>query len=198
MLRSPIAEGGPNERGSAEIVFPFVRRFDKIAIIGLNSAKYTPPFVAAGRLGDEQIERLSERLDALGRDGMIRIVLIHHPPLPGLAKPAKALEDAAALEGVLERYGAELVIHGHNHLSTVVYRQSPTGPVPIVGVPSASLALPHGKEPLARYHLYRITPADTGVQIELVARGLDRVGGGVVEIERCLLRAPPALRDVGA
>src|SRR3979411_205297 len=69
--------------------FPFVRRGGSRprvgasrrgspALIGPSSAVPTAPFMATGRLGGRQIERLE---DILGRlTGLCRVVLIHHPP----------------------------------------------------------------------------------------------------------------------
>jgi hypothetical protein len=117
-------------------------------------------------------------------------VLIHHPPLPGQAKRYRGLEDAAALEAVLARHGAELVIHGHNHHNMLAWcATSAGGKVPVVGAPSAALAHPYKREPLARYNLYRI--AGPPWTIELVGRGLERPGGPVVELERRSLVLPP-------
>lgn len=162
--------------------FPFVRRLGSLALIGVNSAVQTPPFVASGRVGHEQLARLAAILDRLGADGIFRLVLVHHPPLPGLAKRYRDLEDAAALEAVLARHGAELVVHGHNHTSTLAWCETAGRKVPVVGAPSASLGRSHKREPLARYNLYRIVgPPWT---IDLVGRGLQEVGGAVVELER--------------
>jgi hypothetical protein len=58
--------------------------------------------------------------------------------------------------------------------------------VPIVGAPSASLGVRHGREDLARYNLYRIEgPA---APVHLVGRGLAEPGGPIVELERRILR----------
>ena len=45
--------------------FPFVRRRGPLALIGLSTAVPTAPFMATGRLGDAQLARLGEMLDAL-------------------------------------------------------------------------------------------------------------------------------------
>ncbi|MFM9943543.1 MAG: metallophosphoesterase family protein [Hyphomicrobiaceae bacterium] len=164
--------------------FPFVRRLGRVALIGLNSAVPTPPFVAAGNLGPEQLAQLGRRLEHLGQQGLTRVVLIHHPPLPGQASRLKALRDASALADVLQRHGAELVLHGHNHLSELRHHASSAGPIPVVGVPSASLGAAHKGEALARYHLYRFTPQAAGMLITCVSRGLATSDGPVVEIER--------------
>ncbi len=143
----PIVEKAP---------FPFVRRLGRVALIGLNSALPTPMFHAYGRLGTEQLDRLAEILDGLGAEGLVRVVLIHHPPLVGQAKNRAALQDAVALTRVLGDHGAELVLHGHNHRATIAWTPGPERPVPIVGVPSASLGLADAHHTLARYNLYRI------------------------------------------
>ena len=51
------------------------------------------------------------------------------------------------------RVGAELILHGHNHVGSLARLAGPRGPVPVVGAPSASArggTLTHK----AGYHLY--------------------------------------------
>jgi 3',5'-cyclic AMP phosphodiesterase CpdA len=169
--------------------FPFVRLLDRVAIIGLNSAVPTPPLIASGRLGEPQLARLAKVLDRLGVAELFRLVLVHHPPLPGQASRFRGLEDAPALAAVLSRYGAELVLHGHNHHNTLAWCAAGGSAIPVVGAPSASLARHYKGEPLARYNLYRI--AGPPWQIELIGRGLKEEGGPIVELERRVL-SPPA------
>jgi 3',5'-cyclic AMP phosphodiesterase CpdA len=165
--------------------FPFVRMLERVAIVGVNSAVPTPPLVASGRVGAEQLARLGAALGRLGRAGHFRLVLIHHPPLPGQATRFRGLSDAAELEQILVRHGAELVVHGHNHHNMLAWCGTGARATPVVGAPSASLARPHKSEPLARYNLYRIEGRPWS--IELVGRGLDTVGGDIVELERRML-----------
>jgi 3',5'-cyclic AMP phosphodiesterase CpdA len=162
--------------------FPFVRMLGGVAVIGINSAVPTPPLVASGLVGTEQLARLDSMLERLGRAGHFRLVLIHHPPLPGQAKRLRGLRDAAELEGTLTRRGAELVVHGHNHHNMLAWCGTGPTATPVVGAPSASLARPHKTEPLARYNLYRIEGPPWS--IELIGRGLKAVGGEIVELER--------------
>ncbi|MDX2258745.1 MAG: metallophosphoesterase [Hyphomicrobiaceae bacterium] len=175
--------------------FPFVRRFaggyGRIALVGVNSAIPTPVFVAAGRLGDEQLRALEAELRALAADGYLRVLLIHHPPLPGQAAHRRALADAVPLQAMLARAGAELVLHGHNHRNSVVWTAGPAGPIPVVGVASASSARTrHGHADLARYNLIELSrPGDSPV-IDLVGRGLLTPSGEVVEVERTRLAGP--------
>jgi 3',5'-cyclic AMP phosphodiesterase CpdA len=75
--------------------FPFVRRRGPVALIGLCTGHPTLPFLATGTLGKAQLERPRQSLSAIEREGLFRIVLIHHPPA-GLRPPHKVLTDAAA------------------------------------------------------------------------------------------------------
>jgi 3',5'-cyclic AMP phosphodiesterase CpdA len=183
-----------NAQGAAHAghgeTFPFVRMLGPVALIGVNSAVPTPPLVASGRLGAGQLARIAAVLERFSGPDVFRLVLIHHPPLPGQAKRFRDLEDATALEAVLARHGAELVIHGHNHHDMLAWCATGAGgKVPIVGAPSAALARPDKRESLARYNLYRI--AGPPWTIELVGRGLEQPGGPVVEIARRSLVPPP-------
>lgn len=173
--------------------FPFVRVLGNVALIGLNSAVPTPPLLASGRLGKAQLDMLAALLAEAKAAGLLRLVLIHHPPLPGQASRQRGLQDADAMQRVLRAHGAELVIHGHNHRSMLAWCPSPSGAVPIVGAPSASLGLRHGREDLARYNLYRLDgPPWT---VDLVGRGLAEPGGPIRELERRSLRPDAGGRD---
>jgi len=169
--------------------FPFVRRFGRIALIGINSAVLTPPIIATGRVGEGQLRKLAALLDSLGQEGLTRVVLIHHAPLPGQSPPSRALADASTFEKVLCAHGAELVLHGHNHTNTSAACAWQERTIPIIGIASASAGKTHKHEPLARYNLYRFTASTEGTQIELVGRGLERPDGPVVELERRVLGA---------
>ncbi|MET0569308.1 MAG: metallophosphoesterase [Hyphomicrobiaceae bacterium] len=179
---------------SNAVDFPFVRRFGNVALVGVNSAVPMPPIIAAGRVGHEQRARLAYALDALGREGLVRIVLIHHPPLPGQAAWSRGLRDAAELKQILTTHGAELVLHGHNHTNTLAACHWKNSPVPVVGIASASIGRAYKDEPLGRYNLIRIQFDEGGHRIEIIGRGLTEPGGGVVELERRWLdtRAPVA------
>lgn len=163
--------------------FPFVRKAGPLALIGMNSAIPTRPLVAAGRAGRQQLLALDGYLTRLKAEGLARVVLIHHPPLPGLTAPRRALEDAGELAALLTRCGAELVLHGHNHRDTLVWHQGPERMMPVIGVASGSAARTHGPEPLARYNIFRFTPDG----IEMTVRGLTAAEGDVIEITKVRL-----------
>ncbi len=182
--------------GSEEqsLAFPFVRRVGPLALIGLNSAVETPPFVAAGRLGAHQIEVAGELLDQLKSEGAIRVVLIHHPPLPGLANARRGLRDAAHFARMLEKNGAELVLYGHNHREALNWHgatmKGDGHPIPVIGVPSASAGRLHKDEPLARYNMFTFFQSASGVRIRHAVRGLETADGPVVRISEDVLDFP--------
>jgi 3',5'-cyclic AMP phosphodiesterase CpdA len=177
------ADGAPFAVNSSA-GFPFVRRFGRLALIGVNSAVPMPPVIAAGRVGHEQLARLGDILAVLARQRLVRVVLIHHPPLPGQAPWSRALRDAAELEQVLAMHGAELILHGHNHTNMVAVHRLGERRVPVVGIASASIGRPYKNEPLGRYNLLHIALTDAGHRIEVVGRGVAEPGGAVVELER--------------
>lgn len=152
--------------------FPYVRVIGDVAIVGLSSAVPMPLHSAGGRLGAAQLVALEAVLEALGRDGLYRMVLIHHPPLPGQNVARKALVEAAALQAVLTAQGAELVLHGHNHTDMLETIETSHGLAHILGVPSAS-AEHHGLHPAAQYNLYTVTGGSGSPVCEVTVRGYD-------------------------
>jgi 3',5'-cyclic AMP phosphodiesterase CpdA len=155
--------------------FPFVRRRGPLALIGLSTALPTAPFMATGRLGAAQRARLGETLVALAREQVFRVVLIHHPPV-SQAKRHKRLTDAAQFLRVIGTHGAELVLHGHDHLHMINWLSGPNGTrVPAVGVPSASAAWGMSKD-AAAYNLYAIDGAPGAWTCEQISRGIGAAG----------------------
>jgi 3',5'-cyclic AMP phosphodiesterase CpdA len=155
--------------------FPFVRRRGPLALIGLSSAVPTAPFMATGRLGEAQRTRLAETLVALAREKVFRVVLIHHPPV-SQASHHKRLTDAAQFLRVIGAHGAELVLHGHDHLHMINWLDGPNETrVPAVGVPSASAAWGMSKD-AAAYNLYAIGGAPGAWTCEQISRGIGAAG----------------------
>ncbi|GJE17957.1 metallophosphoesterase family protein [Methylobacterium marchantiae] len=161
-------------------IFPYLRRRGPLALVGLSSAIPTKPFVASGRIGPAQIEAAEILLKRLGSEPVppFRVVMIHHPPQPGGASPGRELKDAEAFTAMIGRAGAELILHGHNHVGSVAFVDGPEGVgVPVVGAPSAS-AVSHGGKlhRRASYHVYTITEADGRYVIDAKERGLTETG----------------------
>lgn len=169
--------------------FPFLRRRGPAAIIGLSTALVTAPFRSTGKLGAAQLARLGKLLEKTRREGLCRIVLIHHPPQDVPTARDKRLVDAEALSRVLAASGAELVLHGHNHDDSLVFADGRNGPIPVVGVPSAS-ATGVAKSAPAQFNLYRIAQRGKAWHIEMTAHRLDRDSGRLEKAyDRVLLPA---------
>ena len=152
-------------------VFPTVRRRDGIALIGLSTGVPKPPLLATGDLGAAQIARAERLLAETGAEGLCRIVLIHHPPLTDQSR-WKHLTDTAAFQSMIRRVGCEAVLHGHNHRSEFARIAGPSGPVPVLGVSSASAAR-ESKYGRARYHLIHIEREGAGWRLDVQVRALN-------------------------
>ena len=161
------------------VPLPYVRRRAPLAIVGVSSGVPTAPFLATGWVGAEQLITLRARLEALREEGLFRVVMIHHPPITQAANH-KRLLDAPVFLRVIAEAGAELVLHGHDHIHAFVQLKGPNGPVPAMGVPSASAA-PGGHWTPAAYNLYRIGGGPGAWTCEAISRGLNE-NGEVVEL----------------
>jgi 3',5'-cyclic AMP phosphodiesterase CpdA len=169
------------EREEAGAGFPFLRRRAGVALIGLSSGVPTAPFVASGRLGRRQLQALADLLERTRAEGLVRVVLLHHPPHRGGAKRLRGLQDAAELESIIARHGAELVLHGHNHKQSVHFLPVPGGRAPVVGVASAS-AKAGAHSPGAAYNLFKIERHGEDVVITARSRGLEQGSAKIVDL----------------
>lgn len=143
-----------------DAAFPYCRIRGDVALIGVSTALPTRVFSATGQAGSEQSSALGEMLWRLGRAGLMRIVMIHHPPGAEGASKRKGLTDRAALLAVFARHGAELVLHGHTHRGGFDHIPGPDGPIPLLAPASASALDPHGEN--AGWHLLEISRVQTG------------------------------------
>ena len=90
------------------------------------------------------------------------------------------------LKRIIADHGAELLLHGHDHLHMINWLNGPDGTrVPAVGVPSASAA-PGSDKDSAAYNLYRIDGTRGAWQCELISRGLNP-SGEVAQQKRFML-----------
>jgi hypothetical protein len=141
--------------------------------------------MATGRLGP-QLTRLERLLEETRARNLARVVMIHHPPLRRGAAPMRRLDDADALEAILIRAGAELVLHGHNHVFSLDFLKSPAsravgGRIPILGAPSASSGS-RAPRSHAAYHLLRLERAADAWRIFGHARGPVGDGREIAEV----------------
>jgi len=173
--------GGPS--------FPAVRRRGPVAFVGLTTAVPMPVFIAAGTLGDWQIARFEGVMRDLADKGMCRVVLIHHPPQIGGARPRKGLTDAAAFRAAIARVGAELILHGHNHRAQLARIDTPAGGVPVLGAASASAA-PGTRYGAGGYNLIRVAADADGWAIDVDVRAIRDDLTGCDVAQRFRLKVP--------
>ncbi len=161
-----------HDPAASDAAFPFVRQRRNIALIGLSSAVPQSLFRAGGRLGADQIERLGPILHDLRQRGFYRVILIHHPPVPGLTSRRRALDDDVTLKQLLEVQGADLILYGHNHRYGRTTLTTRSGSTHIIGVPSATSPA-HGAYDPAAWHLYRIRRLDGAWTTSVTLRSWD-------------------------
>lgn len=172
---------GEYMRGDDGEDFPFVRRRGPLALIGLSTSLPTLPLAATGRLHGDQLARLGPVLAALAREQIFRVIMIHHPPVEGVNR-FRRLTDAAALRDVLREHGAELVLHGHHHQTSLGHVPGPRAPIPVVGVPSASGAANRAHDEPAGYNIYEIEGEADAWRCTMVSRGWR--GAGIAGVSR--------------
>jgi 3',5'-cyclic AMP phosphodiesterase CpdA len=135
------------------VILPSLRRRGPLALISVSSAVPTPPLMATGWLGRPQLDALERMLAGLSSEQAFRVLLVHHPLRSD--SRAKRLTDSFELRALLLQHGVELILHGHDHVHSTIWIDGPQGPIPAIGVPSAS-ALAHGRYPAAAYNLFTI------------------------------------------
>ncbi|HEX2580623.1 MAG TPA: metallophosphoesterase [Dongiaceae bacterium] len=179
----------PGKKAWAEYMggddFPYLRRWGEVALIGVTTAVPMPVFLAAGRMGQDQGERL-RRLLRESR-GLFRVVMMHHPPYGERRFWRKALHDAAEFRAIVAAEGAELILHGHMH-RTMMRTIPAAGKVcPVIGVASCAAVISNHVEPAA-YHLYDIARDGSGWLVQTRVRGLAPHQSAVAERGRFTLR----------
>ena len=185
----------PARARRSDDAFPSLRIRREVALIGLSTARPSAPFLATGRLGERQLQRLDRMLEQTAGSGLFRVVLLHHPPAAHTVRWRKSLLDGAALRDVLARRGAELVLHGHAHFSAATYLDAARGRNLAIGVPSAS-AIGGKVDRHATYHVYRIARVDAGWRLRVSVRAFSLDRGRFVPEDgrrlRLALAAAPA------
>lgn len=167
--------------------FPYVRVRGQIAIIGVSSARASAPFMATGYFRHDQALALSAILEETGRQGLCRVIMIHHPPFHRATAFHKRLVGISHFQRVVREKGAELVLHGHTHLPTLAWIEGKAAKVPVVGV-SATCQAPGGHLPAAQFNLFDIETDGNGWQFSLTRRGLGKSGRGIADLSTEILK----------
>jgi 3',5'-cyclic AMP phosphodiesterase CpdA len=157
--------------------YPFVRFRDDVALVCASSGVPTGDFAAWGRLGQTQLRDLESLLSAPEVVRRKRVLLIHHPPLVNRAGEARNLRDRQALQDLLARTGADLILHGHDHRDFFNVLPGPgASRIPVIGVGSASYD--GGLDRRSRYHIYEV-----GAEIRAITYAHDPGLGRFVEYD---------------
>ena len=171
----------------ANLIFPSLRIRGDIALIGVNSARATPVFVAAGHVSERQMQALRTVLEVAGKQGLCRVIMIHHPPVSGAASRSKRLYGIRKFQRVIRETGAELVLHGHTHLPTLNWISGPEkSRVPVVGVSAAAQDL-GGKRPPAAWNEFQIEKRNAGFSIKMIRHQYAGNGMPFAEYDRVTL-----------
>ncbi|MBA5723677.1 metallophosphoesterase [Candidatus Liberibacter sp.] len=136
-------------------LFPYLRIRNNIALIGCSTAIMTPPFTANGYFGPKQAEDTAKILRKANKDGIFRVVMMHHPPVLNTTSIYNRMFGIQRFKDMILCEGAELILHGHTHLNSLHWIQSPGGRTPVVGIASASHRI-KTKKPQASYNLFYI------------------------------------------
>lgn len=161
--------------------FPFVRRVGDVAVISCTSSVPSAPFMAIGRFEQDQADRLGRILKLMGEAGYFRVVLIHHPPNLEARHPRLGLYGAKRFRQVVAEHGAELVLHGHTHKSSIYAIPGKAGDVPVIGVAAAGAAQREdGGEDPARYNLFKIERLGTSWACTMREFGFQRLSPDIV------------------
>ncbi|WP_172123844.1 MULTISPECIES: metallophosphoesterase [unclassified Devosia] len=163
-----------------DAIYPFVRRQGELAVVSCSSAVPTRPFVALGRFDEKQASRLARILKVLGEGGYYRAVLIHHPPCQELQHPSFGLKGHRLFRQVIAECGAELILHGHTHRSSIHTIPGVGREVPVVGVAAASAAQGGTLDDPARYNLFRIEKTGDTWSCTMREFGFQRLGNDIV------------------
>lgn len=174
-----------DDAASGRPAFPFLRRRGPLALIGVSSAVATGPFMATGRVGAPQAAALGLLLEEAKRAGLFRIVLIHHPVAEHGAARTRRLVDAKRVRAAIAAYGAELVLHGHNHRTSVMAVPGPLGPVPVIGATATSLR-PRPHHAGGGYNLFAIDGTPGAWRVTLRQREVNEAGAVATRLERAL------------
>ncbi|HEX9294274.1 MAG TPA: metallophosphoesterase [Polyangiaceae bacterium] len=160
-------------------LFPIVKVRGPVAIIGLSSAMARPPFVAAGRLGRDQLDALEQILATPLVKDKCPIVVVHHPlenppTWTWMKSRLEGLEDARHLKNILRTLPRGLLLHGHLHRRMHRKLATQGGHIDMLGAASASLVHTSPAR-MAGYNLYEF--ADDGGIVALSSYRYDDAKG---------------------
>jgi 3',5'-cyclic AMP phosphodiesterase CpdA len=159
----------PDADWQDESPWPSVRIRGSLALIGLSTSRASGWLTAHGSVGDEQLARFEKALTDPRLRGKLRVVVMHHPSAGRHARNRlRGLTDHAAFAAVIARAGADLILHGHEHLDLAETLPGPAGrSVPVHCITSGSHA-DDSERRRARYRIYTVADDGSHLHIEAV------------------------------
>jgi 3',5'-cyclic AMP phosphodiesterase CpdA len=142
--------------------FPSATRCGNVLFIGVSTAVATAPFLATGRVGRDQLDRLASMLEETRAEDRYRVLLLHHPPSSGIVKRRKALTDSEDLARLLRRQPVDLILHGHGHRAVRYALSGGRGAIPVFGAGAASLSH-RAIERSGHYHVFEMNDRELRV-----------------------------------
>lgn len=182
---APFATGD-NAEGPT---FPYLRVRGPVAIIGVSSAIATGPFMATGLVDDAQADQLRILLRETEAAGLCRVVLIHHLAIDGATKWKSRLLKPHIFRDVIRLAGADLILHGHTHRTTVHWLPGRFRQVPVVGVQAASLQ-PSDEKRGPGWNMFEIDGAPLAWRITHVDHGTAIRSDRLTDLSRAVLTPP--------
>ena len=141
-----------------------------VGLVAVSTAIVTPVFRSSGEVGKHALDDLATCVSDARKDGLCPIVMMHHPPTP-VVKPRKALRDGPAVCAKLAEAGAAMVLHGHSHRPNLSRIDGPRGTIPVIGIPSFSIA-PELPGDAGAWHLLTVAEASSGWTIDVTRRSI--------------------------
>ncbi len=142
--------------------FPVLRVFGNCALITVSTAIPTPLGFASGEVGESQRELLAQILGQVRADGLLAIVLMHHPPTK-ITSSRKRLIDGPEVCELFAEYGVALVLHGHTHARELSWIDGKTKRIPVVGIGSLSTHPARGHKRPGAWQMVEIFADDGSV-----------------------------------
>jgi 3',5'-cyclic AMP phosphodiesterase CpdA len=138
--------------------FPVVKLRDEVAIVSLSSAVPRLPLVAAGELGEAQLQALRRVLAHPEVAARTLVLALHHPAVHSWSRlkvHLEGLRDATDLVAELQSVSRGMVLHGHLHRR--IQRPLHTGGGKLIQVGATSASLHHDEvDRMAGFNLYEI------------------------------------------
>ena len=160
--------------------YPYVVRVGATSVVHVNSGIPTPPMLAFGRVGPEQLRAIRHLAAEEQAAGQTLVVAVHHHPTRAPHKTRewpRGMHDAPAFRALCRELGVALVMHGHNHVFHA--RRMRRSETVVVGCSSSTTRRQSPETHRGQTLLYTIDDAPTAQRlVRLQSRDWTRDGLG--------------------